>query len=208
MAFSLIPKDVKFSEFFERGTANMRLTAENLVELFANWDQLEQKVQEIKDKEHIGDNITHEIVSTLYKTFITPFDREDINALAQSIDDVVDHMDKASQSLLVYNLDKPYPPAIKMADIVLACCRQLEKIMPSLRSSAMLKNTEEYRKEINRLENQADAIYRRSLGELFKEYDDFKYIIKWREILSHLEEAVNRCEDVAGVIEGIAVKHA
>ena len=208
MAFSLIPKDVKFAEFFERSITNTRLAAECLAELFANWDQLEQKVQEIKDKEHAGDNITHEIVSTLYKTFITPFDREDINTLAQSIDDVVDHMDKVGQSLKVYHLDKPYPPAIDMANIVLDCCRQLEQIVPSLRSPATLKNTEEYRKEIHRLENQSDTIYRRSLGELFKESNDFKYIIKWREILAHLEEAVNSCEDVAGVIEGIAVKHA
>ncbi|MCL2474888.1 MAG: DUF47 family protein [Chloroflexi bacterium] len=208
MAFSLIPKDVKFAEFFERSIANMCLAAECLAELFANWSQLEQKVQEIKDKEHIGDTITHEIVSTLYKTFITPFDREDINTLTQSIDDVVDHMDKVGQSLKVYNLEKPYPPAKDMANIVLDCCRQLEQIVPSLRSPATLKNTEEYRKEIHRLENQSDTIYRRSLGELFKESDDFKYIIKWREILSHLEEAVNSCEDVAGVIEGIAVKHA
>ncbi|MCL2475411.1 MAG: DUF47 family protein, partial [Chloroflexi bacterium] len=178
MAFSLIPKEIKFAEFFERGTANMCSTAESLNDLFANWDKLELKVQEIKDKEHIGDAITHEIVSTLYKTSIAPFDREDINILAQSIDDVVDHMDKVGQSLKVYNLDKPYPPAKNMAEVVLACCRQLEKIMPSLRSSKALKTTGEYRKEINRLENQADTIYRRSLGELFKESDDFKYIIK------------------------------
>ena len=208
MAFSIIPKEIKFAEFFERGTANMRSTAESLNELFANWDQLEQKVQEIKNKEHVGDVITHEIVSTLYKTFITPFDREDINTLAQSIDDVVDYMDKVGQSLKVYNLDKPYMPAKAIAEMLLACCCQLEKIMPSLRSSKALKNTEEYRKEINRLENQSDTIYRRSLGELFKESDDFKYIIKWREILSNLEEAVNRCEDVATVVEGIVVKYA
>jgi predicted phosphate transport protein (TIGR00153 family) len=167
-----------------------------------------ESVAEITDLEHQGDLITHQIIAQLHRTFVTPFDREDIARLAQSLDDVTDFIHAAADSMFIYKVDCTTPRAIELADIIVQAAVEVERVMPQLRQRSKLIQILPRCIEINRLENMADRVFRAAMGELFDDGIDIASVIKWREIYEYMESATDRCEDVANVLEGVALKHA
>ena len=203
---SLMPREAKFFDLFERSAQNVVKGAQLLKELVDNWDNVTDRVGKITDLEHEGDAITHQIMEQLHRTFVTPFDREDIALLAHSLDDIIDFIQAAADTMLVYKVDRPTQAARELADIIVQSADGVARAMPFLRRSGKLRQILEPCVEINRLENVADGVYRTALGELFNGNDIAK-IIKWREIYEQMESATDRCEDVANVLEGVALKH-
>ncbi|GAH35564.1 unnamed protein product, partial [marine sediment metagenome] len=151
---------------------------------------------------------THQIMAQLNRTFVTPFDREDIALLAHTLDDVTDLIHAAADAMLIYKVDHPGQRAKELADIIVQAAAEVERAMPQLRHRAELKQIFTRCIEINRLENMVDRVFRSALAELFDDTTDLAQVIKWREIYEHMEEATDRCEDVANVLEGVALKHA
>jgi uncharacterized protein len=205
---SLMPREYKFYELFEQGASNMVRASLKLKELVDNWQNIEAIVAEITEIEHQGDSITHQVMAQLHRSFITPFDREDISLLVGSIDDVADFIQSAADSMLVYKVDRPKPHAIELADIIVKSAQEVQLAINQLRRPGEYKQMLEKCVEINRLENMADRVFRTALGGLFEGDTDIKEIIKWREIYEHMESATDRCEDVADVLEGVALKNA
>lgn len=205
---SFIPRQPKFYDLFEKSTANLVVAAGKLVDLFDDYTDLELKVSRLKDLEHEGDTITHEIMHNLHRTFVTPFDREDIAKLANSLDDVMDFIEAAARSCLLYRIDKPINRACELAAIILLCTHKLNEVMPLLHHRDQFDKVLEQCIEINRLENEADDVNHAALAELFDNTKDLSQIIKWREILEHMESATDRAEDVANVLEAVVLKHA
>ena len=206
--FPFIPREEKFFNLFEESAHNMVKAAHGLKEMVDTWKNIEGRVGEITELEHQGDTITHQIMAQLHRTFVTPFDREDIALLAHTLDDVTDFIQAAADAMLIYKVDHPSQRAKELADIIVQAAAEVERAMPGLRHRAELKQVLPRCVEINRLENVADRIYRSAIAELFDDATDMAQVIKWREIYEHMESATDRCEDVSNVLEGIALKHA
>jgi len=206
--FPFIPREEKFFDLFQASAQNMVEAAKKLKEMVDSWEHVEGRVGEITELEHQGDTITHEIMGRVHRTFVTPFDREDIVQLAHVLDDVVDFIHAAADAMLLYKVDRPGPRAKELADIIVQATEEVERVMPQLRKRIVLSQVLKRCVEINRLENVADRIYRSAMAELFADSTDIAHIIKWREIYAHMESATDRCEDVADVLEGVALKHA
>jgi predicted phosphate transport protein (TIGR00153 family) len=203
-----IPREEKFFDLFQESAENMVKAAQSLKEMINDWEHVEGKVAEITELEHKGDTITHEIMSRLNRTFVTPFDREDIVQLAHSLDDVTDFIHSAADAMLLYKVERPGERAKELADIIVQGAEEIEKVLPQLKRRIVLSAVLKRCVEINRLENLADRVYRSAIAELFDDSTDMAHIIKWREIYAHMESATDRCEDVADVLEGVAIKHA
>ena len=206
--FPFMPREEKFFELFEESVQNMVKAAQKLRELVYTWENAGERVGEITELEHEGDVITHQIMDQLHRTFVTPFDREDIAQLAHVLDDVTDFIQAAADAMFIYKVDRPGQSAKELADVIVQAATEVERAMPQLRHRAEFKQILERCVEINRLENVADEIYRSAMSELFTDNTDIADIIKWREIYEHMESATDRCEDVANVLEGVALKHA
>jgi len=206
--FPFIPREEGFFDLFEDNARNMVKAARCLKELVDNWQDVEQKVNEISELEHQGDTITHKIAAQLHRTFVTPFDREDIAELSHTMDDVTDFIHAASDAMLLYKVDPPGQRVKELADIIVQGATEIERAMPQLRHRRDLKHILKRCVELNRLENAADRVYRSALAELFSDTKDIARVIQWREIYAHMESATDRCEDVANVLEGVAVKNA
>ena len=206
--FSFVPREEKFFDLFIDSARNMVKTARGLKDMLDNWENIGVKVAEITELEHEGDSITHQIVALLHRTFVTPFDREDIALLSHTMDDITDFIHAAADAIFIYKVDSPTERAKELAEIIVQAALEVEKAVLLLRHRSDLKKIMEHCVELNRLENRADKIYRSALGELFDDDEDTAYIIKWREIYEHMESATDRCEDVANVLEGVALKHA
>ncbi|MGH7354521.1 MAG: DUF47 domain-containing protein, partial [Candidatus Rokuibacteriota bacterium] len=164
------------------------------------------KAHAIKEVEHRGDLITHEIVKRLNTTFITPLDREDIHALATELDDVLDYIEAVAERLVVYRIKEPTSACRAMADLIVTQIAAMDRCIRCLRT--MDPGFHEHAVEVNRLENRADALLRETLAAMFEEEADPIEVIKWKEIYETLETVTDRCEDVANVIEGIILKMA
>jgi len=206
--FSFIPREEKFFELFEKSTQNMVKAAQRLKELVDNWDNVGARVSEITELEHEGDTITHRIMEQLHRTFVTPFDREDIALLANALDDVVDRIRDAADAMLIYKVNRPGQNAKELSSIIVQAANEVERVMPKLRHRTELKQVLERCVEINRLENMGDRIWRTAMSELFTDTTDITEIIKWREIYENMESATDMCENVADILEGVALKHA
>ncbi len=178
-------------------------------DLMDNYENVPAKVQEIKDLEDFGDQIIHDITRALHRTFITPIDREDILALAGSLDDVVDAIDEAAQYILEYNIEEPTHHARLLATIIVQCAEQLESAVALLSArGSKLKDILPMVLEINRLEHEADEIAARARKELFDDNFEVKQILKWRDIYDDLEQATDHAEDAGDILEGIVLKHS
>jgi predicted phosphate transport protein (TIGR00153 family) len=207
--FSLIPKDMEFYDLFEQETSNLVVAAKKLVDFFDNCENMEAKAKELKDLEHQGDVITHEIIARAHQSFVTPIDREDITQLAHSLDDVMDFIEAAGRTANLYHIAQPREPARQLARIVVKMAVKLNEVVPRLRRHGQFPWILEQCVEINTLENEADDVQHAALAELFEVCSsDACEVIKWREIYGHLENATDRGEDVANVLEGIVLKHA
>ncbi|HEY0056528.1 MAG TPA: DUF47 family protein [Pedobacter sp.] len=205
-----VPKDRKFFPLFEKGSANLIRIAEVLVELLNSTDD-EQKLvltKKIEDLEHTGDDITHQIFLELGKNFITPFDREDIHLLASVIDDIADYIHGSSTRIQLYKINDITPAMKELGGLILQGCHDLDKAIRELKNLRNLRLIAESCVRINSMENQADAVFERAVADLFEFEQDAKVIIKYKEVLSALETATDKCEDAANVLESILVKHA
>ena len=206
--FSLIPREGKFFLLFEQMAKIIVMAAQELKKLVDTWEDVEKNVAVINEIEHEGDTTTHQIMFQLNRTFVTPFDREDIAMLANALDDVIDLIHAAADTMLLYKVNPPGQRAKELADIVLQIANEVQRAIPLLRQRGDLQKVLSFCVEINRLENVADKIFRAALTELFDDTTNIAEVIKWREIYQLMESATDRCEDVANVLEGVALKHA
>jgi hypothetical protein len=205
---SLIPQDSKFFILFTESAHNAAEVAVKLKELLYNWTNAEDKIAVITDLEHKGDNLTHQIAAELHRTFVTPFDREDIAILSHTLDDVTDFIHSAADAMLLYRISEPTQRAKELSDVIVDITVEVERAVAILNKKLDQREMLKHCVEINRLENVADRIYRSALAELFANSTDVVYIMKWREIYEHMETTTDRCEDVANVLEGVAIKYS
>lgn len=205
MAFSFLPREDQYFDLFLQMTGKLQEAAGLLVELMAgsdeNFDALSKK---IKSVEHECDEITHSITTKLNKSFITPFDREDIYTLSVALDDVCDYIDAAARAVVMYNIHESDPFAQEFAVIVQKLAFEINGAVSHLKEA---KGMEQNLLDIQRLENDADEVYFRAMAALFKNSDDPVRIIKWKELYEILENATDRCESVGNIIESIVLKH-
>ena len=204
--FQLIPREVKFFDLFDQQSQNIIKASQLLRELVNNFADARAKAHAIKEVEHQGDQITHEIVRKLNTTFITPLDREDIHDLATRLDDVLDFIEAVAERLVVYRIKETTSACRAMADVIVQIALATDRTIKCLRT--MDPGFHEHAVEVNRLENSADNLLRDSLAALFEENGDPIEVIKWKEIYETMETVTDRCEDVANVIEGIILKMA
>jgi hypothetical protein len=204
--FGLIPKDEKFFEMFREMGTIITEGAEALQQMMNDFSDPLASQRKIKEIEHKGDHQTHAIINKLNKTFVTPFDREDIYALASGLDDILDLIDASAQRFVMYRVDAPTPAAKELADIILRSCQAVECSLKHLGG----KNEDicSCCVDINALENEADRACREAISKLFDEEQDPIQLIKWKEIYETLEKATDKCEDAANVLESVVMKNA
>ncbi|MEA2476256.1 MAG: uncharacterized protein QOC87_455 [Actinomycetota bacterium] len=203
MRLRVVSAETSFFDLFEQMAAKVSQGADELLELLHNYVDVDRKTGRVLDTEHEGDEITHEIIRRLNTTFITPFDREDIHLLASSLDDVLDHIEAAAEDLQLYGIETPLPQIVSQAETLAQAAKKTSDAMPGLRK---MKNLDEYWVEINRLENEGDRSYRRTIAELFS--GDYKAmdVLKYKEVIEEIEQGIDRLEDVANTIESIFLK--
>lgn len=205
MRLSLVPRQRIFYQLFDQQMTIIVKAAALLRDGVEQGRSLDANQGAIKDLEHQGDEVTHELVRTLNRTFVTPFDREDILALASSLDDVLDYIEEISDTVTLYKIETIPPAAVEMADLIVKAVAQLQKGVSNLER---LKGMEEYGIEVHRLENLGDTASRRAIADLFAGGHDALEVIKVKEFLTLLEDALDRCEDVANILEAITIKNA
>ena len=203
----LFSKDRDFFELFDKAAANVSRAATVLVAIMEHFTNLDIWAKEVHDLEEEGDLLTHDIIKRLNKTFITPIDREDIHALASTLDDILDFIWGTAERLAVLRLKEPTQDAVIMAKELLTTVELVHKAVKKLKEKNYAQ-MQEYCVEINKMENILDRDFRDALGRLFDEIKDPVLVIKWKEIYEHLEDASDKCEDVADVLETIAIKNA
>lgn len=205
MMFGLIPKEEAFFELFKKAAHNMIEGSRLLKEMMEDLQAPVEQAKRIKEVEHVGDGITHDIARRLNQTFITPIDREDIHGLASALDDILDLVEAVADRFVLYKVAKPTAQAVKLADILYqasvavgAGVDRLGLAHPDIKECCV---------QVNSLENEADRISRDAISELFEKETNPMAVIKWKEIYEALEEGTDRCEDVANILERIALKH-
>jgi uncharacterized protein len=201
----IVPAQGSFYELFETMASKVQQGADGLVDLLKNYTDVARKTGRLLDIEHEGDEITHEIIRRLNTTFVTPFDREDIHQLASSLDDVLDHIEAAAEYLQLHKIVQPLPQMITLAETLGEAATKTAVSMPGLRK---MKNLEEYWVEINRLENEGDRSYRRTIAALFSGDHNAMDVLKFKDIIEEIEQAIDRLEDVANTIETIVLKQS
>jgi len=204
--FRLIPREEKFFEFFKEAASNILDGAKVLVQMMdEQGGDLQELWKQLEDFEHEGDKITHQIIRKLNRTFITPIDREDIHSLTVALDDVMDLIEAVAARMSLYKIKQPTEEARKLAQLIL---KSAEEIVKAVSNLERMDDVMEHCIEINRLENVADDICREAIAALFEKGNDPIEVIKWKEIYETLETATDRCEDVANIVESVALKNA
>ena len=205
MRLSLLPRERRFYQLFDEHVTSIVAASQLLREGLEDLPSLAQKQVTITDLEHAGDEVTHELVRTLNRTFVTPFDREDIYALASGLDDVLDYIEEIGDTVTLYKIERIPSAAKEMVGLICSAVLELQKGVSNLEG---LKGVEEHGIEVHRLENLGDTASRRAIGELFSGQTDALEVIKLKEFLTLLEDALDRCEDVANILEAITIKNA
>ena len=235
MAFSLIPREMKFFDMFDEATAILTRASEKFLDMLTNFDRgpnptdsfqsagavsgayvlpgkidpddrVARRCDELRQEEHACDLVVERIIKALDVSFITPFDREDIHTLATSLDNVMDNMEETAHRFLTFRIDRPTPEAVTMARIVRDCCCHLEHAIRLCRTMKDIDGIQTRLREISRLENEADQVYRETDAALFANPPDVLQLIKLRELYSWLEETVDACKDVTMIISEIVIK--
>jgi uncharacterized protein len=201
----LIPREERFFDLFVEDAANVLGGARLLEAMLRTYDQVERRAGELRDAEHRGDEISHDIGHRLEKTFVTPFDREDIHALISALDDVIDFIEEVADTFVLYRIEAPTAVAVQQATIIVRACEQIHDALAHLRG---FNGIDKYWIEIHRLENEGDHLTRTAIATLFENGNDAVEIVKWKDIYDLLEGTIDKCEDVANIIEKIVVKHA
>jgi predicted phosphate transport protein (TIGR00153 family) len=201
--FSLFPKEEDFFGLFRKQAAIVRQGCDQLHEMVKAFDRLEDRAGDLKKIEHDGDIVTHDIFDRLNRTFVTPIDREDIHDLASGLDNVLDSAEAIGSRLVLFHIQRATPEALKLTNILRQCGLQLEQAVDHLK---VFQDLKAFTIELNRLENEADAISRDAVADLFSGRHETLDVLRWKEIYGRLEAATDQCEDVANVIENIVIK--
>ena len=208
MLSRLMPQEGNFFELFNAHAERIVEGSRELLAMIATFTEVEKHAQRIDDAERAADKITHECITLLHKTFITPFDRDQIHRLITRMDDILDLMQDVAESIVLYDIRKITPESKQLAEICQMCCDRVKSVVGLLtnvkRPDAILKLCE----EIDRLESDADRVMRSALSKLFREENDVKQVMKLRVIYDLLETITDRCEDVANVVEGIVLENS
>ncbi|MES2456637.1 MAG: DUF47 family protein [Bacteroidota bacterium] len=204
------PKDKKFQPLFEQAGSNARQIAEALLVVVTtkDFEKRKEAIKEVERLEHVGDDITHTIFIELSKNFITPFDREDIHALASAIDDIADYIHASASNIELYNVTNIGDAMIKLSELLVEMCTDLEKAIKELRSFKNIRVIADACVRINSGENQADYVCNLAIARLFEFETNAIELIRQKEVLQTLEMATDKCEDAANVLESILVKNA
>lgn len=202
---SLVPRERRFYELFDVQAENIVVAARLLVDLVGGDDDRGAVQRRIKDCEHRGDEVTHEIVRTLNRTFVTPFDREDIYALSSGLDDVLDYVDEVANTISLYRIAEVPEPGRHLSRLILLAAEQIREALAKLEGN---RDLERHWIEIHRLENEGDAVSRAGIAALFDGRPDPLEVVKLKDLYALLESGLDRCEDVANVVETITIKNA
>ena len=198
------PKEREFFDLFEEAGANAVRAAALLEQLLHEWPEHGELQRDIVVCEHEGDRITHDIIQRLNQTFVTPFDREDIIALASGLDDIVDFIEEVADFLSLYRIEAPMDQAQELSRILHQACREVNNAIPRLRTFGDIRH---FTVEINRLENDGDRKVREALASLFETGIDPMMVIRWKDIFERLEEAIDSTERAANILEGVMIKN-
>jgi uncharacterized protein len=202
---NLVPQRKEFFQLFNQASANAVAISRALVDLLAQAPNgSQERIRDIKDLEHEGDRLTHEVVNLLNRTFVTPFDRDDMYRLASALDDVCDHVDEAAGNIVGYGVKEIRPAAKAQGDVILRAASKLQEAVARLDG---FKDSSRQLMELRSLEDEGDHLNREAVSELFRTTDDAIAIIRWKDIHEALEEAVDACENAADVLEAIVVKN-
>ncbi len=204
----LFPKEENFFNFFEELADKIEEGGKFFLEMTKNRDYSAAKVSRLKEIEHEADGITHKTYERMHKTFLTPIDREDIYALVNKMDSIMDVIEATAIRIHMYNVKKPDDEIIKQAEILFQTITKIKEIIYGLRNMKNSKMILDGCVEINTLENAGDVVLRSIITELFIKEKDAIELIKWKEIFERIEEAIDVCEDVSNTVEGIVLKHA
>jgi uncharacterized protein Yka (UPF0111/DUF47 family) len=196
-----------FFDLFARSAQNLRETAELLGDLLANYEDVDLKVRRIQDREHDGDEITHEIFRRLNTSFITPMDREDIYRLATALDDVLDAIEGVADLFLLHGIESPLPVMRSQVDVLIRAAKQTEEALDLL-AKMNRERLEPYWIEVNSIENEGDQLYRHAIAEIFSGDHRAMDVLRWKEVIEGSEEAIDGLENVANIVESIVLKHA
>ena len=205
----LVPKDKKFFPLFEQAASKLILLAETLHEaIHAPKEEREEYFRKIEELEAKIEEITHKTHLELSRNFITPFDREDIHSLIKSLDNVADYMHSAASKMRLYQVEKITKSIRKLTEINLEACQLIGSAIAELKDMKNLKKITDACKKINKLESKADNVHDKAVADIFENEKDAKNIIKYKEVLSALESASDKCKSVSNVLEQIVVKHS
>jgi predicted phosphate transport protein (TIGR00153 family) len=197
--------DREYFDLFERAGANIEEAARLLEEMLTEYPERRELAGEIREREHDGDQLTHEIIQRLNLTFVTPIDREDILQLASALDDIVDFTEEVADYLGLYQIEAPMVQAQTLAGVLRAAAHQLAEAIPHVRG---FKDIGSYIVEVHRLENEADRIVREAIASLFEVGIDPMVVIRWKDIFERLENAIDSTERAAYILEGIVIKNS
>lgn len=204
---SLLPKDKRFSVLLDQSADNAAKSARQLKDMVDMWENVRERVGIIADLEREGDAITHLIMAELRRALIVPFDREDIALLAHSLDDITDFVHSAADAMLIYKVDNPTVKIRELSHILTQAANEVANAVRGIFERLEKDELVKRRVEVHRLENLGDTAYRAALVQLFETSKDIRYLMKWRDIYRHIETAIDRCEDVANLLEDMALKY-
>jgi len=205
LRLKILPREESFYDLFEKAAANLSEGARLLANLLTDFHDPEAAHSEIRQREHEGDEITHQIIRALNTTFVTPFDREDIHHLASNIDDILDAIEAVSDLLVLHRIENVLPEMRQLAEVLSRAADQVQQAMSQIRGFSGL---DKYWVEINRLENEGDRVYRKTVAKLFSGEYKAMDVLKWKDLVDQLEAGIDGCEDVANTLESIVLKHA
>lgn len=204
MAFRLKPQKREFFDLFTQASANAVAISQALVELLTRWPDDRERLRDIRELEHEGDRLTHEVINLLNRTFVTPFDRDDMYRLASVIDDVCDHVDEAADNIDAYEVRDVPEKAQQQAEVIHRAASRLHEAVERLEG---FKDSQRQLVALRELEDEGDRLSREAIADLFRSGADPLTIIRWKDIHEQLEEAVDACENAADVLEAILVKN-
>lgn len=204
----LMPREDKFHNFLEEATAVLNRAAAKFLDLINNLDKMEARCNDMKLEEHAGDEVVEKIIKALDRSFITPFDREDIHSLATKIDDVLDHMEEVAHRFLIFKISQSTSQARKLAEIIQKSCLEIEHVVRHCRKMKDVDTIHKHLRNIIDLENEGDRVYREASKELYDDPKDILHLSKWRELYDRLEKTIDSCKDVCHVLSEITIKNS
>ncbi|MDF2439125.1 MAG: uncharacterized protein JWN98_109 [Abditibacteriota bacterium] len=206
--FQILPAETKFFDWFEKGGANLLEATRLLRDLVDTYERPASKIVHITETERQGDFIVREITDLLRKTLITPLDPEETQALMHALDNVVDSIEQVADKMMLYKIEKPTDEAHEFSEIIWRCGQEINAAMPLLRESKLLPQVQKHASELNRLEREADELYRRALERLIAtSRDDWFEFTRWKDIYDSLESVCDRSEDIGDVLQAVVLKN-